>query len=352
MWGALSAAEPRPIALSVEAREGCVSKAALAKELDTELAPYVFQLVGDAEATLLVVAKDTPGKVAITIRLARPDHELFLRRLTARDCDEARLAVRFIVSVALGFVPGDVSARESRLGPASSSGTEDSAAGPSKGSPASGAGEAGKDVSGPGDVPAEEVPRLRPETATRARRKPRPEPRDEAPGDAWLGAGLVARSGAAPGPLWGGSVNAGWGGRRAGIWSPALGLELSYAAALPASDALGTATFESGRLGLLGCPSLLALGPTRLRPCAAFHAGFLRAAGSNTFEAESATRPWIDVGLHLTLAIPLGARLDLALGAEGLYSFNRDTFLFDSEVFFTVAPISAGGSLGLVLHLW
>ncbi|OQX69265.1 MAG: hypothetical protein B6A08_06130 [Sorangiineae bacterium NIC37A_2] len=349
MWGALSAPAPRPIALHVEAREACVARAALAKDLDAELAPYTFRLTGDSEASLVVSVQEAPGKVALTIRLTRPDHEIFLRKLTARDCDEARLAIRFIVSVALGFVSAE--AETAADGGTVSSGD---AAGASTGvDKARGVPrDAGTDVSGQGDVPAEGAPRLRPETATRARRKPRSEPRDEVPGDAWLGAGLVVRGGAAPGPLLGGSVNAGWGQRRTGAWSPALGLELSYAAALPSSGALGTASFESGRFGLLGCPSLFALGPLLLRPCAGFHAGFLRAAGSDTFEAASATRPWIDVGVKLVLGIPLSSRLDLELGAEGLYSFNRDTFLFDSEVFFRVEPISAGGSLGLVLHLW
>ncbi len=350
MWGALSAAASRPIALNVEAREACISKTTLAKELDTDLAPYTFRPTGDAEATLVVIAEEAMGNVAITIRLARPDHELFLRKLTARDCEEARLAVRFIVSVALGFVPGEGAA--SGRGPGSGSSAD--AVGPTGGAnkePGS-SGDTRNDVSGRGGVPVEEVPRLRAETATRARRKPRSEPRDEASGDAWLGAGVVIRSGAAPSPLLGGSFSAGWGQRDVGAWSPALGLELSYAAALPTSGALGTANFESGRFGLLGCPSLFAIGIMRVRPCAAFHAGFLRAVGSNTFEAASVTRPWIDIGLQLALAIPLSSRLDLALVGEGLYSFNRDTFLFDSEVFFKVEPISAGGSLGLVLHLW
>lgn len=339
----------RALGLRVEASPDCISPEEFRKELESALPRHLFVLSDEPPERLFVTFRAADGETEVVIRLESSSASRFSRKLRARDCDEARLAARFVVSVALGETQeGETESRP--YADARATGTltptPTGAASSSNGAPASG------DPAQTSETQKEPVPLLIPETSTGARSAKKTSHRAPSESDAWLGARALAIFGPAPNPLIGASLGAGWGARRTGAWSPALELEVSYAAAFPERTELGAASFDRGTLGLLACPSLVALGPVRMRPCAQGHFGFLRAAGSDTFDPGSSTRPWVDLGLRLGLQVPVGRRVEITGAGELSYSFNRDSFLFDSEVFYTVAPFSAGGSLGLMVHLW
>lgn len=335
IWGAPGQLPPRErtLSLRVEGSAACVSPESFRQDLESALPQYHFVLLSESSERLSLAFRATDGEMEVTIVLERTGAQTFTRKLRARDCDEARVASRFVVSVALGEA-GEVSEGQPSGAGAGSS--------PAQGSPVR--------TEGP-DRGLEPAPLLIAETSKAGGRRQRSS-NAKRESDAWLGAHVLVLGGPAPSPLFGGTIGAGWGSRRPGPWSPALSMELGYAAGFPARTELGAASFDWGTLGLSACPSLLPFGPIRVRPCVLSHVGFLRATGSDTFDPGSSTRPWIDVGLRLGFSIPLNKALEISGSSDLSYAFNRDSFLFDSEVFHTVAPFSAGGSLGLLVHLW
>jgi len=332
---AAAADEPRqgereyPIHVAASGR--CSSRAELRKELERQLPGYQFPDAAAEAARINVSFAQGHAALDVDIRLEKAGGEVLSRHLAARDCDEARLAVSFVISVALEGSKAELN---------SGAGTGASSAAASSKPSASAPDTASNDAV---------APLLVAETATIGRTR-KGSPRDKAKIDSWLSARLAILGGPAPNPLLGGALSFGIGDADPGAWAPAFELELAYAAAFSTHTPVGSASFDVGTFGLAACPSLAQFGLLRLRPCLLGHFGFLRAVGSDTFEPGNSTRPWVDVGLRLDALVRLNRRFDLYLGVDGRYNFNQDKFLFDSNIFHSIPPVSVGGAVGVVIH--
>jgi hypothetical protein len=102
-----------------------------------------------------------------------------------------------------------------------------------------------------------------------------------------------------------------------------------------------------------GCPLRWPNGRLRLVPCAGFELGVLSAEGSNTVDAESATRWWaagsLVARLEWELAGPLVAELEGRVSAP----FTRDQFYFRPNVTAYRTPAVTGSvGFGLGVRFW
>jgi hypothetical protein len=269
------------------------------------------------------------------------------RTVRAPDCEQATEALVLIVALAVDQPP---SMDEGAASPSSTLPTGSSVPTGSSlptGSPPS------------GGLPP--VPSSPPGPATSSHVAPAP-PVAEAPAHGPRGmnwafegfAGAVGAVGLAPGPSMGFAASVGLVGEMpsGGLWAPAL--SLGYVQTFPSviSDPTGTASFGIHSGLAQACPlALRVLGAGRLRLCAVGEYGVLSAAGSNTVNPRSASRPWSAVGLDGQFQLRVLGPLSIG-GAIGILApLASDRFVIGSETVFELPSAAGQASLGLGLSV-
>jgi hypothetical protein len=166
-----------------------------------------------------------------------------------------------------------------------------------------------------------------------------------------VAAGGLLAAGAAPSPIVGGTLGAGWTGADTGFFSPAVGLSVAAGLSPDLAESGGTATFAWFVVRGDLCGLRVALGSAlRLRGCLLADAGVLQARGSNTVAPVTSSRGWLSVGAATRLEVPVGARLGIHLVVGVELPLRRDRFAFGSNDFFMVPIAVASGSLSLVAY--
>lgn len=152
-----------------------------------------------------------------------------------------------------------------------------------------------------------------------------------------VGAELVGGLGAAPSRTLG--VAAG-----VGIRGGDLSLGLEGRADLPASTSLRVGEASTALLvaSLVPCAHV-----SRVATCAMVTAGALRAAGHGLVDSRTVTLPYAAVGARLALAIPLTARLALALHGDVTAPLTKSELEVDGTSVWTSPILSAAMGLGL-----
>ncbi len=250
------------------------------------------------------IAPTAERRLRATLLVERPGEPAYRREILADGCDEALEAVAFMIAVALDLTEAPTEPEpepETRSKP---------------------------------ELPAAPVTDERPEEAL--------------PTTAlvpFLGAGVQAVGAAGPQLLVGPELSGGVEWLRGSVWSPTARVTFGWATRDGLQAEGGTAGFAllSGTLEL--CPLQVRSGALSLHPCAFGNVGRLRAAGSQTLDPQTASRPWWVLGGALRLTWEPLSRLRLTAAARVGASGVRDTFEFEPHVFHRVPAWAPSATL-------
>ena len=298
-----SRAEPPPARLEVVAPPQCATAEDLEARVTQRSARIRFSPDSGAGFTLRVEMVTEPsGAVAATLAVAGPDRSRAVRHLGAGTCSEALDALALMIAVLLD--------PRALVGPPASSAPAEPAAvitepeappPPRRWGLAVGA--AAHTISGPMPVAAP---------------------------------GLAAGVAAAPEP--------GTGHR---FWSPAARLRWAHDWLADWRAPGGTADFTLDSLELDVCPVALGTAGFAARACAAAIGSRVAARGSQTFMAQSHAEYLVAVGASLWVTLRVAPHIALEGSLAAAPSLRRDSFAFDPNTFYRVAPMTFTGSLGL-----
>jgi hypothetical protein len=163
-----------------------------------------------------------------------------------------------------------------------------------------------------------------------------------------LGAAPQISFGAAPSPLWGGSVAVELHLLSGVAWRSSLRLTLAHERSKAFETSAGDAHFERTLAALDLCPWRASLGNVSLTECAQLAAGALVAEGRATYAPTRSRTLWGEAGISMLLDVSLGPHIEWSTrGAFGV-PWTRASFQFDDQVFFEVAPVVGSVNSGLV----
>ncbi len=170
--------------------------------------------------------------------------------------------------------------------------------------------------------------------------------------DSWSFEGSAAGFGAVglgPDVIAGGALRVGAAlPRRGSLWAPSVRLAVSDTFDQSLTGALGTATFGMLAFSTEVCPlAALAVGGALFRPCASAELGALRAAGSDTLNPRTTSRPWAAGGIEGICAVPIAGPLfwDLTLGT--LLAMDRYRFTIGPGTVYQTPVVVARLALGI-----
>ena len=119
----------------------------------------------------------------------------------------------------------------------------------------------------------------------------------------------------------------------------AVRVAVSRSLAVDRAARVGAATIEWTQASLAACVLRVDLArPLHLRPCAAFSAGWLDAAGANVTTPTSRTRPWLSAEATARLVWAPVRALVVELEAGALAPILRESFFFEPGVPVYEAP--------------
>jgi hypothetical protein len=131
------------------------------------------------------------------------------------------------------------------------------------------------------------------------------------------------------------------------FWSPAARLRWSHDWLADWRAPGGTADFTLDSLELDVCPVALGTSGFAARACVAAVGSRISARGSQTFLPESHVQYLMAAGASLWVTLEVAPHVALEASVAAAPSLRRDSFAFDPNVFYRVAPMTVTGSLGL-----
>jgi len=335
---------PSPRSLSVEysAPEGCPDRAAFVAAILAR-APSAVVTTGDTAAISLRVAVGAEGRSTLWIALENGSSR---RDIEGATCEDAVASMALIASMVVEAEP------EQRIATADTAGSARSASGENAVTRAGSASPPTESSS----VPPLVAPKVSSRAASHLARSRTSPARSAQPATRWGAAatlGIATESAVAGTPPLGLAAGAELGLRRATGWGIFARGELI--GTLPAKERAAAGSAElyllAGRLS--ACTPRELSARLQLAPCATFDAGRLYAGGSDVQGAESATMPWLALGLLLRANYDFASTwgIEAALGAKRLARHDRFYFRPNTTAY-EVPAFSVGGTLGIHFHLF
>ena len=349
------------VALTVEADARCATTAALVRARSPRIEP-----VADSPGVpriVVAIGGATAGDRVAELSVAWPDGRRSERRLTAASCAAALEALSLLIAMTLD--PTGCAAESGRDGPDTpgAPGTNDDAASAAGQPDATSSDTAHGDVSsgdadssdeGGADAATPATPAAS-SAAKAASAAPEPAVNDEPTtrvhplGLEGFAAGLGALLSAGPAPraLPGVGAYARLSLNGAGLFAPALQLQLAHSWASGLSEAGGDADFALDSAALDLCPLGLRGAPFAAYAGFAGTLGRLTASGSNSYAPRTQHELWSSLGGRLLFAVGLTAWLELQAGLGLAGPLRRYRFAFRPDVFHRVPALCLEGQLGV-----
>ena len=320
LTGSASAQAPRQVRFEYERQDGAAAcpnatsiQAGVAARLGYE--PFDNRADDHLRATIRLIGHDLEARIEMTDANGRLKAE---RKLVShqRDCIELASSVELAVSIAidpfrLNSSPDTRGLRRQEVEPAAVHAVGESA-----------------ETAQPQQV----------EPVVQSTSKPVVSDEPRRPISGRVEAGVAGIIGAAPSTTLGFAVGA-------GIRDGNLSLGIEGRADLPASSALreGEASTSLLVASLVPCMHF-----RMLAACALATAGVLRAAGHGLVDSRHVTLPYLALGARLVVAIPIAARLSLALHGDVTTPLTETELDVDGSAVWTSPHISFGLGIGVV----
>jgi hypothetical protein len=136
-----------------------------------------------------------------------------------------------------------------------------------------------------------------------------------------------------------------------GPWAPALWVGYAGTFSSSYSNPNGTATFSLDSGLARACPMAAVFGRLALRPCILGEYGVLLAAGSDTVNPRSTSRPWAAIGLDARADVRLLGPLSIGADLGVTATLVTDRFVLGSDTVFYLPSVAGQATLGLGLSL-
>ena len=313
--------------------EGCPSGENFMQRIRSRLGPSRTAAAGGRTLNVQIAISDRGYRGKLS--LLESDGRAMTKSLEGRDCEALVDALSLVAALAVESDNADDTARvDSRVTPAPSPAPP---SGPPPGPVASGAPLDSSDRVEHVDS-VDHVDHVRASaTAPRSRMG--------------LELGGLLAVGAAPTPIYGGTLSFVWFSLGEGWFCPAFQLGAAGALGPDLTETSGTARFAW--LTVRGAAYLLRwrLGQgVVVRAGAIGDVGVLLARGIETLSPTDSSRGWLSLGVAASLEVPLGPRLTVRplLGVET--PLRRDRYAFGSTDFFEVPLAVATGSVSIVAN--
>jgi hypothetical protein len=305
-----------------------------------------IQFVEDASATLfqVTITQAHGGAANAELLIVDAGAKAAPRRFATRSCAEAADALALMIALALDPV------WVAEHGTATAPSKKGAAAAASS---SSGAGGVDRANAEPSPTPPEnsEVERPLPdEPRSVPARDERPSPPRKARGSVHANAGGTWGPAPATMPAIGASGITAWDSE--GVWSPAIVLGLFHAWRSGLEQSGGQASFSLDAATLDACPLRVPVAGLETRLCAAALLGRMAASGTGSFENSSHARLLATAGASGIFTLGLGKWVELNLRIGVGMALRRDSYQFQSNVFYETSRLTTSASLGAGLRLW
>jgi hypothetical protein len=349
-----AAPSPSRAQLSVVADPSCATRARVVEQVHARSPRIVFvEHEGDIPSLEVTIGGPPEADRVATLVVTWPDGRRSERRLTAASCTAALQALALLVAMTLD--PGSVDSQAApSAAPAGRDGVDEGSGTAPGAAPETGEAESTSEASADGTADPAAVRTPPPSTnegparTARAAETPVDAHAPHPLGVAHVAAGASAQlsSGPAPSVMPGMGVYARLSMNGAGLWAPAVQLQLTHlwASGLEQSDGDASFTLQSAALDL--CPLGLTLPPLAAHACFASSLGRLTARGSRTYAPQTHGELWSSLGGRALLSVGLGGLVELQGGLGLTAPLRRYGFAFRPDVFHRVSRVCVEGHLG------
>lgn len=330
--------------LEVRAAESCTSRKDLTARVMARSPRIEFVEDGSATSFQVTIAQSHGGAANAELVIVESGAKTWPRRFATRSCAEAADALALMIALALD--PVWVAEHGTAIAPNKKPGTSAGSAAPDS----EAADRASADL-GPTPPEPPKIERALPDDGrSGADREDTPSPPHKARAGVHAAAGSVWGPAPAAMPALTVSGMAALDGE--GLWSPAIVLGLSHAWRSDLDQTGGQASFSLDAAVLDACPLRIPVARFETRLCATALLGRMAASGAGSFENSSYARLFAAAGASGLFTLGLGQWVELSARVGIGMALRRDSYQFQSDVFYETSHLTTSASLGAGLRLW